>query len=219
MSSPLSEAELERIREEIARCEAGTSGEIVPYVVERSDRYEVVLWRAAAATGSVFLLVALLVYLFYEGWSLAWLYTGIGLGTWLSGGFLFGPLLAMFVRPVFLLFAGRSLVAGRVRNRAQRAFLEEGVFRTAGRTGILIFVSLWEHRIQVLADAGVAERVPTDTWSEVVEAVRVPLKQGRLADGLIDGITACGKVLRKAGLTAEEGDQNELDDAVKFRKD
>jgi len=216
MKPALSDIELERIRTSIARAEEGTSGEIVPFVVARSDRYEVVMWRGAAAAAALFLVATLLIYLFYRGWSLGWLYTGIGMALGIVASFLIGIALVVWSPRAFRLVAGQRLLASRVRGRAERAFIKEGVFRTKQRTGILILVSLQERRIEILVDEGISKVVPTDSWSTVVEAARTELRRGDLAEALVAGVDACGAILRESGLTATRDDLNELGDELRF---
>src|SRR5262247_4062785 len=63
-----------------------------------------------------------------------------------------------------------ALVEARVAERARRAFAEHGLTRTRGRTGILIFVALFERRVVVLADEGIHRALgPNESWTEVVE--------------------------------------------------
>jgi putative membrane protein len=216
MKPILTEDELERIRRAIVDAEAGTSAEIVPYVVASSDDYEVVLWRGAALSGALFSIVALLVYVFYQGWSLGWLYTGIGFAIWIMLGFAVGVSVAAFVPKVFRMVAGRALLVKRVQARARRAFIEEGIFRTEAQTGILIFVSIRERRIEVIADQGVASAVPAGSWERVVGAVQPELRRAKLAQALVEGIRVCGVLVREIGLTADPQDRNELGDELRI---
>ncbi|MFC2085625.1 TPM domain-containing protein [Bacteroidota bacterium] len=216
MKTSLSEAEIDRIRLCIERAELETSGEIVPVVIARSDEYEVVLWRAAAACAAAFLVVSLLIYLFYQGWSFGWLYSGIGVATGLVASVLAGAALVTISSTAFRVVAGSKLTADRVRARAQRAFIEEGVFRTRHRTGVLILVSLWERRLEVLPDEGVSAVVKVDSWTEVLDAARIELRRGDLARALESAVNACGSVLQRAGLVAAGDDSNELDDTIRI---
>ena len=216
MKPVLSESDFERIRARITEAERGTSGEIVPYVVARSDNYEAVVWRGAAATGTVFLMATMLMYIFYRGWSLGSLYTGIGLAVGLVASFLLGVGLVLTSEVFFRLMAGESLLARRSRARANRAFIEERIYDTKDRTGILIFVSLWEHRIEVVPDEGITQAVSPDVWDSVVTSVGEKLKRGDLAEALAAGIDACGAILRSSGLEASPDDINELDDDLRI---
>jgi len=217
MKEPLlDQADLERISSQITAAEEGSSGEVVPFVVARSDNYEAVIWRGAAASGAVFLLVTLLVYVFYEGWSLGWLYTGIGLAFGLVLAFLLGIVTTLTSDRFFRFMAGRDLLARRCRARANRAFIEERIYETRDRTGILIFVSLRERRIEVVADGGISAVVDDGSWENVVAEVRQGLQRHDLAGALLAGVGLCGEILRGSGLKARPDDPNELRDELRI---
>lgn len=55
----------------------------------------------------------------------------------------------------------------QVAQAAEAAFVEERVDRTRERTGILVYVSLLERRLEILPDAGIDGRVAPGTWSPV----------------------------------------------------
>lgn len=219
MTVTFSEDDFERVRSHIARAEKGSSVEIVPYVVWRSDNYEVVGWRGAAVASTFFLVAALLIYLFYQGWGLGWLYTGPGAAIGFAVSGVAGAWIVRSSAPLFRLVAGSRLLARRARDRAERAFIEERIFRTNAATGILIFISLWEHRIEVIADTAVSSVVPSGAWEQVVEAARAELRRGEVVAALVAAVDACGEIVKASGLAAELGDSNELDDALRVGGD
>ena len=79
-----------------------------------------------------------------------------------------------------------------------KAFVEEELFNTRDRTGILLFISKFEHRIEVLGDVGINEKVSAEDWVEIVDHIRAGIKHGRFVDGVIDGIEMCGRLLEKS---------------------
>ena len=84
-----------------------------------------------------------------------------------------------------------------------------GLVETRERTGILIYVSLLEHRVVVLADRGIHSRVEAGTWDAVVERVVVGIRENRAEAGLADGIRLCGEILAER-FPIRAGDLNEL---------
>jgi putative membrane protein len=108
-------------------------------------------------------------------------------------------------------------MARAVYRRAVEAFLEHGLFDTDERTGILLFVSLNEHRIEVLADRGIDARVDAQAWSDVTDHIRRGIEEDRLTQGLLNGIECCGRVLDEHGLEASPEGDNEL--ANRLRRD
>lgn len=217
VSSILTDEERKRISAAIGEAELQTSGEIVPYIVARSDRYGAVVWRGAALGALLAVLCALLLMQLYTGWGLGWLYTGWGTAIVTVVGGLAGALLVDRISGLKRGLAGPSLLTERVHDRAIRAFVEEEVFDTRDRTGILLFVSLLEHRIEVLGDAGINAKVKPEEWVEVVERVRAGIGSGRLAEGLIDAIGMCGTLLHRRGVEIRPDDDDELPNEVRIR--
>ncbi len=220
MSTPiLSDADQERIREAVDQAETQTAGEIVPYIINRSGRYEIAFWRGGVLGALIAAAIGLLIAWSYNGWGLGWLYSASGMASVMSLGGVLAALLVGVVPAVRRLLAGQNRIAGRVHQRAQSAFLEEEVFQTRDRTGILLFVSLFERRIEVIGDAGIDKVVAQEEWSEVVQHIRTGIKTGRFADGLIEAITMCGELLHRSGVGIREGDEDELADDVRIRQE
>ena len=166
-----SPADHRAIEAAVREVEARSAGEIVPYAVERSDRYLRALW-SAATLGALAASLA--------GRPRPVDERGVGRPGGASG--------SRCRRPRARPWAGsrrssvpdlrRALVPAEAlaepgsSQRATQAFVEEEVFRTRDRTGILIFLSLFEHRVVVLADRGLDGRVTPREWEEVVAGNR-----------------------------------------------
>lgn len=219
MDQLFTEAELAQIREAVGKAEGRTSGEIVPYIMPESDRYSVAVWRGGVLAALAGLALALLIFQFYTGWGLGWLYTGWGTALAALTTGILGALLAAYVKPLKRTLAGEALLTRATHHRAMRAFVEEEVFDTRDRTGILLFVSLFERRIEVLGDAGINQKVTPDDWAEVVARIRGGIQSGKLAEGLVDAIGLCGELLQRKGVEIRPDDENELSDSVRLRRD
>ena len=85
--------------------------------------------------------------------------------------------------------------------------------RTHGRTGILIYLSMREHRAEIVADAAIASLVSPEVWGEAMAAMLAELKQGRIADGMIAAVDRVGVVLAEH-FPRHENDVNELPDRL-----
>ena len=205
----------EAVRAAVRRAEARTSGEIVPVVVSKSADYEVATWRGAVGMVLIALAALLLLLQLHDGWRLAWLYTPWGVVATALGAGVVGAVLATYVPPVQRLAAGTPLLDETVHRRALQAFVEEEVFQTRDRTGILIYVSLWEHRIEVLGDTGINERVRPDDWAEVVDRIRTGIRNDDLTGGLVEAIEMCGRLLERRGVNVRLDDENELSDSMR----
>ena len=216
VSDYFSHEDLVRITDAVAGAESKTSAEIVPYIVERSDDYEEALWRAGGLVSSLVLGTFGVLSAFTGVW------LPFGLPTTVAIVLLSGAVTMLKVRWIpFLrrMFAGKELMTLRVAQRAREAFLSEEVFRTRERTGILLFISLLEHEVIVLADTGIARRVAGDRWNGVVDCVLRGVRSGAPADGVIDAVRTMAHLLEEHGLVHSIDDRNELPDRPRGQKD
>ncbi len=206
------EEEQERINEAVRRAEQRTTGEIVPMVVAASARYREAGYRTGLMLGWLTLAVLLTVERYWLPWgwhagNAGWLLLAVigayGCGEWL-GRF----------PTVIRLVTSRDRMAYKVMLRARRAFHDHGLDRTEGRTGILIFVSLLEHRVQVLADQGINTRVPPGTWDGVVQGIVEGIRADRPADALCEAIAQCGELLARHCPSESGRNVNELPDRL-----
>ena len=211
------DADRERIREAVATAELRTAGEIVPYVVRQSGTYQVAVWRAASIGAVVAALLALGFAWLYDGWSLTWLYSAWAMALVMTGGGAAGAAIAAAVDPVRRTLAGSDRLDEQVHRRAAVAFIEEEVFDTRDRTGILLFVSLFEHRIEVVGDTGINAKVQPEEWVDVVDRVRSGIVSGDLAGGVVAAVEKCGDLLHRRGVALRPGDTDELSDEVRVR--
>jgi putative membrane protein len=180
---PMARMRLERT---VSEAEATGGGEIAIAVVRASDAYARTGWRFG-------LLLAGLAYLglgLFAAPLPFWAYLASEAAALALGHTLASP---DAVRRRLL---ARPLVDQRVDRRARRSFAEAGLARAAGRRGILIFVTLLERRVVVLADEG-ADRAlgPGESWSNVVGLVVGGLRSGRGLEGLEGAVRRCGEIL------------------------
>jgi putative membrane protein len=197
-------AEKEQIRLAVVDAEARSSGEIATMVVAESDRY-----REAEQLGT--LLVAGLL-----GVILAVLLHHVTIWSYIPlVCLLFYPVLLLFRRfpRLKLSFAGQRRQAEAVRERALRAFYEQGLHRTRGETGILIFISLLERKVWILGDRGINERIAAGSWEALAGELAAGLRSGKATDALCSVITGCGRELA-SHFPRPSDDRNELSDEI-----
>ena len=115
-------------------------------------------------------------------------------------------------RAVLRLLVPLQVSEERVHRAASLAFREAGLVETRDRTGILIYVSLLEHRVVVLADRGIDSRVEPGTWDAVVARIVTGIKADRAEEGLADGIRLCGEILASR-FPPRPDDTNEIPNA------
>src|SRR5436190_14482229 len=180
----ISKQNSERISAAIRAVEQKTSGEIV-CVLARSSSDAValpILIAAVVALALPWLLVALTTLPVLRVLALQVL-TFVALA-----GLLSLPRIRVMLMPR----AARRAVAHRA---AMEQFISRGIARTDDRCGILIFVSLAERYARVVADDGIAAKVPQRQWQAAVDALIAHMKDGRIADGFIAAIELCGNEL------------------------
>ena len=207
-----SESDLDAIRRAVGGAERRTSGEIVPFVVGASDDYLEASWRGATLGALLGALAAALVHQLaglWGGWFAAWVVAPPAAGA--AAGFL----AATFVHPLRRLLLDGATIERSVRRRAEQAFLSEELFRTRDRTGILVFLSLFERRVVVLADTGITAVVPQAAWDAIVAGLVAGIRAGRAASALVAAIDACGAVLTQYGVAIRPDDRDELSDALR----
>ncbi len=193
----------EAISRAVASAEASTSGEIVPMVVERSDAYPGV--RAAAAALLAFASAILVLAAPLDPW--IWL-PPMQVAVFVIGYLAFGQ------RILLRLLIPAPVREERVARAARLAFLSEGLVDTRDRTGILIYVSLLERQVLVLADRGIDTQVPPGTWDGVVDHILQSIRARRAEVGLVEAIGLCGEILAER-FPPRPDDRNELTDELR----
>jgi putative membrane protein len=203
--SLLDTAARSRLAAAVREAERTTQGEIVLAVVRACDEYGGAGWRLGV-------LLAVAAYCGLHAFAAPlpwWAYLAAQGGALLAGHALARP---DAVRRVLL---GADLVEQRVYERARRAFLENGLTRTQGRTGVLLFVALLERRVVVLGDEGIHRALePGESWEELVELAGAGLRAGRPVDGLEAAIRRCGEILAHHFPASPERNTDELPNAV-----
>ena len=209
-------ADLQEIEAAVRLAEKTTSGEILPYAVARSDHYETAAWKGATLGALAAVVAAGIARWAGETWgapSTAWVMLPPA-----AGGAL-GFLAAHFVRPLKLALTGAAKVEHRVRQRALAAFLECEVFKTRGRTGVLIFLSLFERRVVILADAGINALVGQHEWDAIVSGVVAGIRTGHPGKALAGAIGHCGELLERHHAARSADDTDELPDTLQLREE
>ena len=206
------DAEQERIRQAVRQAELVTKGEIVPMIVSASARYREAGYRTGLmlALLSLALLLTIEIYWLPWGWhagNAGWLLLAVVASYGLGQGLGRAPM-------VIRLVTSRERLAHKVALRAEQAFYKHGLHHTRGRTGVLIFVSLLERRVQVLADKGMNDHVPAGTWDALVSGIIEGIKTGQATDAICAAIAKCGVLLAQVSPAGSGDNPNELSDSL-----
>lgn len=209
-ASPLTDTEVAAIEARVKAWEARFGTQVVAAVVERSDVYHGLRWRAFAAAVSLAALCVVLLDELRPTWRaehVVLLVMALVLGAGAAAAIaatLFPSFARLFLEPL--------RADAELRRRAESLFLERELFRTRGRDAILILASRFEQRSSVYADRGLRERVSDDAWAAVVARMNPLLAAGRTADALLAGLDAAGTLLAVHPAPPGSGAANELPD-------
>jgi putative membrane protein len=171
----LTEEDRQRIESAIVAAERTTSCELVAVVAQVADDYRhvLLLWPSLAAL----LLPAIL------------LTATPGVSAWTvclaqAAAFVALALLA-HLPPVRSALVPDAMQRRSARQLAREQFLEQQVHLTRARTGVLLFVSVAEHYVEIIADEGINARVPPGTWDKAVADFVERVRAGQIAEGFL----------------------------------
>ncbi len=181
----ISADERRRIEAAIRDAEGKTVGELVTVIARRADDYLLipVIYACAVAVG---LPLAL------------WLG-----GVWESFLPLYLAQLAVLVllvplfcwRPVMMRLVPDTLQRDCASRLAREQFFANGLHETPERGSLLLFVSEAEHYVEIIADRGIDEKVPPGAWDGIVGEFTRQVRAGKVADGFVAAVAACGALL------------------------
>lgn len=204
MKHTLNEEEQNRLNEHIAGAEKRTGSQIVLAVISKSDTYPELPWKAFALGASLAALMALLmntrapVMLPVQAVFLSMimiLAAGAGLA-----------LIAVFVPDFARLFLTAHRAEVETRQYAQSLFLSRELFATGDRRAVLLMVSLFERRIVVLPDKGLAGRLDEPAIHRVIDSMREDLSSGRTEQALFAGLRTLEAGITPDGPSGYSGD-------------
>lgn len=211
-----------RVTGAVAEAERASDGEIVTIVAEKSDSYhDVGLHYAVLAMLLVPALVAALPQDWIDraatlllGWNASLSLRALMLS-------LIAALAVMFLivrvalawMPLRMALTPRSTKTRRVRRRAIELFKVGAQKRTAGHTGVLLYVSLREHRVEIVADEAINAKVEPEVWGEAMAVLIDDVKAGRPGEGMAHAVEKIGALLA-AHFPKSDDDVNELPDRL-----
>jgi len=215
-----SQPELEKIKQAVHKAESKTSGEIVPAFIKESYDYAIYELTFAVICGFIYFFIIsfftsplenFLQKIFWE-YSPVYLVIFYGLSTFLVITICYFlaniPFLDRFI-------VSQKAMRQKVHERTLRYFVESGVYNTKERTGILIFISFLERRVELLADTGISAKIPQEKWNSLVNHIIEGIKKGNLVQHLVEAIDECGKLLAEH-FPIQPDDVNELKDDMKI---
>ncbi|MDP3283830.1 MAG: hypothetical protein Q8M56_05330 [Desulfobacterales bacterium] len=219
------------IADSIKKAEANTSGEVAIMVVDSSDSYREAETLGAFILSGLFSLVlemvrSYLVVLKTAGWGYS--LSGFSAHTLAEAAahaavWTYIPMVFVLYFPFRLLiskipemkipFLSGNRIEETVRERAVTAFYEKQLYKTRDETGILIFISLLEHRVWILGDRGINAKIAPDFWGIMASELSSGIKKKQYGKSVCLAISKCGEELSRH-FPKKSDDTNELADEV-----
>lgn len=210
-STLFSAADHDTIKHAIVDSEKHTSGEIIPVIASASGRYD----RAEDIFGLIFSLICVSI-----GWCLfhdnssstSWSNFSFGLTSILLTillSFVLGVLLTHFFPVLRLPFIPDSEIEAEVDRAAAAAFQQNRLRNTKDSTGILIYISLYEHQVKIMGDDAISAKLSQADWCRICDSIINSFRQKQYTTGIVDGINLTGKLLAEH-FPIKEDDKDEL---------
>lgn len=210
------------VTDAVRAAEAATSGEIVTVLADRSDGYSDIIQLYCAAIA----FTAMSVFAFIPA-------PFLDLWDWLTGGWSHiwtpGELASMTIALGLIAYAASTVIflsdavrfalipaptkTARVHAQAIKHFKVGAEARTKGKTGVMIYLSMREHRAEIVADDSIAALVPPEVWGEAMAEMLDEIHAGCIAEGMAVGVRDVGFVLAQHFPIGED-DTNELPDRL-----
>ncbi len=205
----LTAAERERVTRCVREVEKGTSAEIVPLVRSSSYHYPAAVLFGALLASLLIASAATAADALFKPWGALslvdmWVFPAV-----FAVAFLVAYPLMRGIPALKRLFISHAEITEEVEEAALTAFYRHRLAETRDRTGILLFVSVYERRAVVLADKGINLKVSQDHWRQVVDLIVQGIRDGRPAEGLCEAVTRCGQIV-SAQFPIRAGDKDEL---------
>ena len=195
-----SDEEISRLDDRVRQCEQKTGAQLVTVVTGKCDNYPEIPWKAFALGVALSALALSL--------AAGFLPKGSVFGNAflpVAGGLAVGAVMALLTAawPAWArCFLDRLRAEAEMRQHAQSLFLELDLAALPERNGILLLVGLFEHRMVILPDRGIADRLSQAALASVLTAMRPLLKRGDRFQALISGVAALEAQLQAAGCIA-----------------
>lgn len=183
-----SASDRERVARAVDAAQRSTQAKFAFVAVPASDHYAwfPIVWAAAAA------LVA-------TG-ALALVRPGLGIGTGFAVDAGVFALLSLVFDwwPIRVRLVPERFKRIALTSAAHRAYAAHLMSKDDEDNGVMLFVSLAERHLEIVAEREAHARVPDGTWDRIVADATATMRRGKPADGLVEAVEACGRALAGA---------------------
>jgi putative membrane protein len=211
------DSDLQRIKQAVKDAEDKISGEIVPVIVDRSGVYSVANYKSSLMLAAFAFVVMIVLdrYVITDAANTLF-YDPVFIFITVVIGGLIGALLPNLLPSLKRILVSQAQLDIATRQRAETSFLQEEVFNTRHRTGIMIFISFFEHEVIVMSDRGISKVVDQKQWDKIVFDLIGNIRNGKMVDGIEGAIKRCGEILLEKGFHKTDDDVNELRDDLRI---
>jgi len=211
------ENDLQRIKAAVKEAEQKISGEIVPVIVEKSGYYSIANYKGSLIGASFAFIIMIMLdrYVIHDA-SVTLYYDPVFIFFVVILGGVIGAVIPNFLPALMRVLVSQRHFDHATKQRAENAFLEEEVFNTRHRTGIMIFISFFEREVIVMADRGISKVVDQKQWDKIVADLISNIRMGKIVEGLEGAIKRCGEILLEKGFLITADDVNELRDDLRI---
>ena len=209
MKQTLSDDDRTRLDGLIADVEKRTNTQIVLAVIQRSDSYAELPWKAFALGASITGLLVFILNLLSYGWYPR-VAVHIAVAGILGGGAVFA-LLTVFIPGFAKRFLSSVRADVEVRQYAESVFLSRELFATGNRTGILVLVSLFERKVIILPDKGLRDQLTNDVMQGIITAITRSLMRNEIGRAFESGLEELSHTLET---NVQGKGENELSDEI-----
>ncbi len=192
----LTPSDRERVGSRIAALENITDAEVVCAVATESGRYD----RAESLCGLFVGLLALISgnkIVGLGGWDAAASLSVGGQAGLMVAGFVAGSVLASYWHGLRRLLVGTNELQSEVRRSVHQVFSQHGVGGTRHQGGLLIYLSLFERRLEIRCDRALVEKIPQADLEAIRDAVLAKVRTGHVAEGLLAGLDRAEEILAR----------------------
>ncbi|MCB0307745.1 MAG: hypothetical protein KDD48_00115 [Bdellovibrionales bacterium] len=183
----------------IKRAEQKSSVEIVPCIIPISDDYAHAYWKLL----SIAMFLALAISYFSLGIAL------------LSATVLVTAYITIL--PFRRRMIGRVFMDHRVWQKAKQVFLEEEIFLTKHRTGVLILISIFEREVAVLCDTQIYKMTDPKTWKDISDKLADGMKANKPAETMLTAIEKIEALVDGKALPEKDLQDNEISNTIRYR--
>ncbi|MDY6830303.1 MAG: hypothetical protein SWC96_00430 [Thermodesulfobacteriota bacterium] len=188
----LSPTDRQRIIDTVKAVERTTAGEIVPFVVPASYHYPVgvMIGAAAIAFPAALLGTHFLGGFFWLGADNLWLFLGM-----LCVLFWAGHAAVRRMPALRRIFVSEREMEEEVWEAAFVNFYKRGLHLTRDHAGVLIFISVFERKVVILADRGVNAKVSQDQWDGTVKDLVSGIRNNQVAEAICRSVEDVARLL------------------------